>query len=206
MKRVLLDQQDGHAAAAVDVGDDREDLLDDQRRQAERGLVEQQQPRPAHQGAGDGKHLLLAAGQGTAALAAALGEDGERGEDRVEVFLEVCFLADHCAHLQILQHRHAREDAPAFGGLGKAAADDLEGRQRRDLLAFEEHAPGAGVGVAANGHQQGRFAGAVGPDQGDDLAFAHGQVDAAQGLDGAVMAVYAFDGKHHAAPSSVSPR
>src|SRR2546426_8197336 len=33
----------------------------DGRRQAERGLVEQDQPRPRHKRAGDGQHLLLAA-------------------------------------------------------------------------------------------------------------------------------------------------
>ena len=38
-----------------------EDPLDHQRRQAERRLVEQQQPRPAHQRPADRQHLLLAA-------------------------------------------------------------------------------------------------------------------------------------------------
>ena len=33
------------------------------------------------------------------------------------------------AHLQVFEHRHAREDATAFGGLGNAEAGDLMGRQ-----------------------------------------------------------------------------
>ena len=45
----------------VDLVDGAEDLLHEQRGQAEGGLVEQQQPRPGHQRAGDGQHLLLAA-------------------------------------------------------------------------------------------------------------------------------------------------
>ena len=62
MVGVLLDQKHRHAVALVEVADDLEDLLDDERREAERWLVEQEQARAAHQGAGDGEHLLLAAG------------------------------------------------------------------------------------------------------------------------------------------------
>src|SRR5262249_25433776 len=69
MVGVLLDQEDGHLLLLVDVADDLEDLLDDQRREAERRLVEQQQPRPAHQRPRDRQHLLLAARQRAAALA-----------------------------------------------------------------------------------------------------------------------------------------
>ena len=41
--------------------DHRENLLDDHRRQPERGFVEQEKPGSAHQGAGKGQHLLFAA-------------------------------------------------------------------------------------------------------------------------------------------------
>src|SRR6476661_1440222 len=60
---VLLDQQDRHALLFVDAPDDRENLPHQDRRQAERRLVEQQQRRPVHQGAPDRQHLLLAAGE-----------------------------------------------------------------------------------------------------------------------------------------------
>ncbi len=56
---VLLDQQHGDAPPGVEVGDDLEQLLGDQRRETEAGLVAQQQLRTAHQGAGDRQHLLL---------------------------------------------------------------------------------------------------------------------------------------------------
>ena len=59
-------------ALGVDLGDDPEDLLDDHRRQTHRRLVEQQQPRPGHQRPADRHHLLLAAGQRSADLGAAL--------------------------------------------------------------------------------------------------------------------------------------
>ena len=49
-------------------------------RQAERGLVEQEQAGARHQGAGDGQHLLLAARKRAAALGLALFEDREQVE------------------------------------------------------------------------------------------------------------------------------
>src|ERR1700716_4719166 len=60
---VLLDQEHGDPVARIEVAQDAENLLGDQRRQPERGLVEQQEPRPAHPGAGGREHLLLAARQ-----------------------------------------------------------------------------------------------------------------------------------------------
>src|SRR5262245_5629813 len=61
VERVLLHQEHGELLLAVELADRAEDLANDQRRQAERRLVEQQQPRPAHQRARDRQHLLLAA-------------------------------------------------------------------------------------------------------------------------------------------------
>src|SRR3979490_955228 len=68
---VLLDQEHGDAVARIELAQDADDLLGDERPKPQRGLVEQQQPRPTHQGAGDREHLLLAARQGAAALAQA---------------------------------------------------------------------------------------------------------------------------------------
>src|SRR5580700_5318912 len=59
---VLLDQHNGDAFG----GDGAEaliDVADDDRRQAQRELIAQQEPRVGHQGAADRRHLLLAAGQ-----------------------------------------------------------------------------------------------------------------------------------------------
>ena len=69
---VLLDQEHGEPVLRVELADGVEDLPHDQRREAERRLVEQQQPRPRHQRAGDRQHLLLAARQRAAALVQAL--------------------------------------------------------------------------------------------------------------------------------------
>src|SRR5208282_4482439 len=59
--RILFDEQYAGLLVAID-GDDRAgDVLHDLRRDAERRLVEQQEPRLRHQGAADHQHLLLAA-------------------------------------------------------------------------------------------------------------------------------------------------
>ena len=56
-----------------------------ERREAERRLVEEEQARPAHQRAGDGEHLLLAARQRAAALVQALLQAREEGADALEI-------------------------------------------------------------------------------------------------------------------------
>jgi hypothetical protein len=123
MVGVLLDQEDRHAFLAY-VRPIASKIR--ARRGATRGrLVEQQEPRPAHQGAADCQHLLLAARQRAAALLAPLGEAREHGEHALEVVLEVRRAGDGGTHLQVLVDAHAREDAPALRHLRHAAPDDL---------------------------------------------------------------------------------
>src|SRR2546423_4018150 len=81
---VLLHQEHGELLARVEGADGVEDLAHDQGCKTERGLVEQEQPRPAHEGAGDRQHLLLAARQRAAALREPLLEAGEDGKQDVQ--------------------------------------------------------------------------------------------------------------------------
>ena len=106
----------------------------------ERRLVEQQQARPAHQRAADRQHLLLAAGQGAAALVPALlaGAGTARTRARRSA-LEMRRRGGDRAHLQVLEHRHARERCGALPATGRCRA----GRSswvgtRRDVLAVEQ--------------------------------------------------------------------
>jgi hypothetical protein len=60
-----------------------------QRREAERGLVQQQQSRRRHQRAADRDHLLLAAAHGAGDLRAALGKAREQRATRARLSLSV---------------------------------------------------------------------------------------------------------------------
>src|SRR5262245_60185572 len=62
-RRALLDDQDGDAELASDLGEPAQKILDHDRGEAERELVDQQQLRPADEGAGERQHLPLAAGK-----------------------------------------------------------------------------------------------------------------------------------------------
>src|SRR6185369_4149457 len=80
---VLLREQDRHAFL-LQRDDHARHLLDDQRRDAFRRLVEEDEVRVAHQRARDREHLLLAAAH---PAAGAVGHRGEVGEQRVELVL-----------------------------------------------------------------------------------------------------------------------
>ena len=70
--RVLLDDEHGEPFLLVQLADDPEELAHDQRREAERRLVEQEQARAAHERAAEREHLLLAARERPGALPATL--------------------------------------------------------------------------------------------------------------------------------------
>src|SRR6266568_4085928 len=59
----LLHQHDGDAELVADRDQAAHEVVDDDRREAERELVDQQQPRPAHERARERQHLTLAARQ-----------------------------------------------------------------------------------------------------------------------------------------------
>src|SRR5216683_2345481 len=82
-RHVLLHQQDRHALLVQHL-DDLADLRDHARHQSFRRLVQQDDLGLEHHRPGDGQHLLLAARQRAAGLAAPLGQHREVGEHLVE--------------------------------------------------------------------------------------------------------------------------
>src|SRR6516165_2633560 len=62
-RRALLHDEDRDAEFAPDLGKPAQQIFHHHRREAERELVDQQQFRPAHEGARERQHLPLAAGQ-----------------------------------------------------------------------------------------------------------------------------------------------
>src|SRR5450830_1775659 len=89
---VLLGQQH-RRAGLVDAGDDLEHLLDHQRGQAQRRLVQQQRLGAAHQRAADRHHLLLPAAERAGRRLALLVQDGEQLEHFVQRALDALAVA-----------------------------------------------------------------------------------------------------------------
>ncbi len=192
---VLLDDQHGQAVLPVQGPDRVENLPRDQGGEAERGFVQHQQARAAHQGAADRQHLLLAAGQRAAALGHALLEPRKQREDALQPAgaIGLAAVGGVGAHLQVFRNAHARENPAAFRRLGDAQPGDFVRRHVGDVLPVEFDLAGAGAGLAEDRHHQRRLAGAVGADQGDDLARLDLEVDALQRLDLAVGRAQAAD-------------
>ncbi len=197
---VLLHQEHRHAILAQ-LFDDFEDLLNDDRRQPQRRLVEQQQLGLAHQRAGDGEHLLFATGHGAAALLVAFLQAWEEFEHMVELLLEVRLAGEETAHGEVFLHRQPGEDPTAFRYHGNRLAHDVAGLLAHQLLALEANAAAARLWRTAERHQQGGFARTVGTDQSDDFALLDLHVDVVQGLDLAVEGRDVFESQHaHASP------
>ena len=96
------------------------------------------------------------------------------------------------------------KDLAALGNMHHAAIDDLIGFAALYLAAFELHRPLFRIHDAGDGFQKRRLSRSVGAKDGHDLALAHFQRDAAQGLDWTVIGlqiVDAQDGLSHAASS-----
>ena len=183
---VLLHQEDGGPHVA-DFVHHVEDLLNNQRRQTQRGLVQQQQTGLAHHGPAHGKHLLLAAGQSARHLSLAVQQLGKQLKHRLQATLDLAVRAAVGAHTQVVQHGQPREhlpplrredDALFYHDLGVFVGDVLPVKGDPPLVAALQPHDGA------HGRALSR---AVGSDQGHDLPFVHLQVDAAQGIDAAVI-------------------
>ena len=83
------------------------------------------------------------------------------------------------------------KDAAAFRRLGDAQVCDLVRRQAGDVAAVEHDAALARARIAEDGHHQRRLAGAIGADQGDDLAGMDVEIDAFERDDVAVIGLHA---------------
>ena len=120
---VLLDHEDG-GALLVDGLDDLEHLIDEGRRQAHRRLVHADQARPRHQGPPDGHHLLLAARERAGELLAPLLDAREQAVHPLQIIVQILAIAARVgAHLEVLEHGHAREQPPRLGHRCNAEPD-----------------------------------------------------------------------------------
>ena len=185
---VLLDEHDGDAGA-VDRLQAVEDLADDLRRQAGRGLVEDQDRGLDDQRAGDGKHLALAAGERAGAGAGARGEVGEHAVERGD--------PPGAARLRQDSARRAggsrgwsasrRCSRSAARRRGRAAPSRVRGAA---VISAPCEADRAGMhrDEAGDRLDEGRLAGAVRAEQHDELARGDDEVDAAHDRQVALVA------------------
>ena len=186
-QRVLLDQQHGDALLA-DLLDRLEDDVDQHRRQAHGRLVEQQQLRVAEQRARDGEHLLLAAGHRARPSAAAVraapgtGRARSRGRPR-SAALSLRRNAPRSRFSDTVMRWKIRRPS---GDWQMPALTTSWPAMPLIRAALEHHLAASRAQQPGDGAQRRRLAGAVRPDQGDDLAAVHLEVEVLDGGDVAV--------------------
>src|SRR5919108_2711526 len=109
-KDILLDKKK-RGPGAVDLASDLDQALDDLRREAERELVDHQEPRPRHQATGDGYHLLFASGKRPGLPLQLVLQGGEVAEGPFDVLPDLAIAAEEGAQHQVSLHRQRTEEA-----------------------------------------------------------------------------------------------
>ncbi len=116
-------------------------FIDDDRRKPLGGFVQQQQPRIAHQRAGDCQHLLLATRKLIAPVVDTLFQPGEQVEYAFFVPLRSGFLRPGLfSDLEVFANRQRREDFAFLRYESDATAKTLVGRHALQVLAVIGHA------------------------------------------------------------------
>src|SRR6266550_7227190 len=135
--RVLLDEEHGRTCGA-DLADDTEDLLDQQRCEAKRWLVEHKQSWPGHERSSDGEHLLLAAAEGPGPLLQPLAQAREILEHARRILACGTEIASRVpTKQQVLVHGELGEDLPSFGNLDDPGSHHTVWAPSIDALAVE---------------------------------------------------------------------
>ena len=191
----LLDHENGRAAITQSE-DHRVDLVHDPGRQPHTGLVEEQQLRAGHERPADRQHLLLSArerpGQRIAALA-------QNREDSIDLFKRLVAFGSRPregTQTQIVLDGQRSEDLAALGHLGDAQPDARFRRRAVDARALERDDARAMSLQPRDSVEQGRFSGAVRPDQRHEFAFRDVDIYGMERLDRPVARNEAANLKH----------
>src|SRR5215471_10922454 len=172
-EHVLFDQEDGEPAM-VDSPKVLEDRPDDDRGQAETGLVQHEEPRTGHQATSNRAHLLLAPRQRPRELALALPQTWKELEHPVErLSPPLASLDGPGADLEVLPDGHGRKKLPTFRHVGDATSHNLGGGEAAESLSSELDGSGPEWKEAGDCPEGGRLARPVASDQGDHLALVH---------------------------------
>ncbi len=174
------------------------DALHDEGGQPFAWLVEKQGDRIAHQRAGDGQHLLLAARQPPCHAVLQRGEQRERLVDPLDRPIVLAVGPFLRANDEIVLDAVLGENLAVFGNIAKADARDAIGRAAGHVAAEDANGAGLGRGEACDGLHRRALARAVAPEQRDRLTLGHLEADAEQDLALAVVdveALHADDGR-----------
>ena len=189
--RVLLHDQHPDAGI-VHLLDDLEAALDEDRGEAHRGLVHEQQLRLRHQRSAHRDHLLFAAGHRSCELVAALVEKREQLVDTFELRLQVGLGAQVGAHLEVLEHGHRPEQPPVLGHDRETALDPVSSRHLRHVLACETNRASARTDDPEDRLQRRRLARRVAAEQADELALVDDEILVLEDVDLPVVGVDAL--------------
>ena len=122
--RVLLDEQD-RDSAVVQLLDDRENLVDQNRRKTHGGFVHEQDLGVCHQRATGCEHLLFAAGERAAELTRALLKTRKMVKHLFHVVVDaLCVTYNIRPHAQVFLYGHARKYVSSFRNVRKTHVDD----------------------------------------------------------------------------------
>src|SRR5882672_3614887 len=191
---VVLDEQHGDATCG-DAPDDLREPRALRRRQARRGLVEEDEARFSGQRARDLEEPSLPKGQGGNIGGAQLPQADEPHQ-LLRALAPLCLVAPRGAehhrpeaggearvraNQHVVDHRHAGERPVMLEGAHHAARGDAVRRQAEDRLAGEAHLAARRRIGAGDDVEGGRLAGAVRADHAEDLAFVDLEVERGHG-------------------------
>ena len=150
-----------------------EEVVDDRRREAERRLVEQQEARLRHQAARDRQHLLLAAREQTCAASRRSRSRGKRATSAAVSASTSIPRRAKAPSAMLSSTESSGNTCRPSGTRTRPSADDLMARQIVDPAAGKRDSAVDGAQEPADGAHEGRLAGAVRAEHGDQLALSH---------------------------------
>ena len=195
---ILLDQDHGDAQRFQSFQSS-VNAVDDERREAKRNLIEQDEFGVHHQRAADRGRLLLAAGQRSSETSTPGLQIGERLHNHVDR-PRTC-AAGRAGKHRILFDGQAREEPAPFRHERDAKRRARMSRSSADVVPLEKHASARERMSACNCSQQGRLARPVGAHERNCLPRLDSQAHPTHGLQLAMARFEPFDGEQrHTAP------
>ena len=165
------------------------------RSQAQGGLVHHEQLRLCHHPSGDGQDLLLAAREHYRQFGHVRGQDGKAFEHRLQPLAPARPVPaePEARQFQVLADREGGENAPPLGHLDETKAHPGGRRDPSEVAPQERQRARAGLYQSGQCLEDRALAGAIGAQQGDDLALVDAEADFGDPPDGAVVHSHAGD-------------